>query len=415
MMNTHFLMKILIENVRNLKNIEIPLSDTTCKHLILTGKNGSGKTSVLEALATYLSQYMLDINNMESLKWQMEECKRISKRLEDPNLSALERKQLESNLKNYQSFLQQYFQGVVASVQDETSMLAKALDGKFIIAYYKAERQYKASNEKHIEKVTFKNQYGLQEFPGRNFVKYLLDMKSTEALAKTSGREERAAAIGHWFQNFESVLQQIFDDPQLYLDFDIDTYEFKIIEPGKEPFSFDTLSSGYAAVLDIITDLMMRMENKSGKAYDLEGIVLIDEVETHLHLALQKNILPMLTKLFPNIQFIVTTHSPFILNSIANVVIYDLANHTLVQSPEGLSNLPYEGIVDGYFGASRLSSSLKEKYERYKILAAKPSLSDNDYEEIIHLENYLDEIPDYLALSIMSDYTKIKLELANRE
>ena len=58
---------------------------------------------------------------------------------------------------------------------------------------------------------------------------------------------------------------------------------------------------------------------------------------------LQKNILPILTELFPNIQFIVSTHSPFILNSISNVVIYDLENKTLVNTEEGLSNIPYEG------------------------------------------------------------------------
>ena len=50
------------------------------------------------------------------------------------------------------------------------------------------------------------------------------------------------------------------------------------------------------------------------KMYDLQGIVLIDEIETHLHVELQKKILPFLTNFFPNIQFVITTHSPFILN-----------------------------------------------------------------------------------------------------
>ena len=75
---------------------------------------------------------------------------------------------------------------------------------------------------------------------------------------------------------------------------------------------------------------------------------MIDEIEAHLHLELQKKIMPILTGIFPNIQFIVTTHSPFILNSIENTVIYDLANHMLVNTPEGLSNIPYDGIVEGY-------------------------------------------------------------------
>lgn len=58
--------------------------------------------------------------------------------------------------------------------------------------------------------------------------------------------------------------------------------------------------------------------------YDIEGIVLIDELETHLHIELQKKIMPFLTEFFPRIQFIVTTHSPYILNSISNAKAYDL-------------------------------------------------------------------------------------------
>lgn len=60
---------------------------------------------------------------------------------------------------------------------------------------------------------------------------------------------------------------------------------------------------------------------------------------------MQKTILNLLTTIFPNIQFIMSTHSPFILNSLQNVVIYDLENNTLVKN--GLSNVSYSGIVEG--------------------------------------------------------------------
>ena len=54
-MENIFISDITIENVRHLKNITIPLSDKEKKHLIFTGKNGSGKTSVLEAMSDYLN------------------------------------------------------------------------------------------------------------------------------------------------------------------------------------------------------------------------------------------------------------------------------------------------------------------------------------------------------------------------
>ena len=372
-MNQHFITQIHIDKVRHLQNITIPLSEMTCKHLILTGKNGSGKTSVMEALKAYLSIYTGDSGTVDIT------------------------------------------QGVTAQFNDKESMQSRVYTGEYIFAYYEAERGYTAHNEKNVSKVDLKERYTIQEHPGQEFVKYILNLKTVGAMAEVGGKKERAEEIKEWFQRFDHVLQIIFDAPQAHLDFDIETFEFHIVVPGREPFTFDTLSSGYAAVLDIVVDLMMRMEKKAGKRYDLEGVVLIDEIETHLHLELQKKIMPILTGIFPNIQFIVTTHSPFILNSIENTVIYDLANHMLVNTPEGLSNIPYDGIVEGYFMASVLSDELQKKYERYKQLACKQDLTDDDYEEIANLEYYLDEIPDYLGLDFMADYKKLKLELSQKE
>ena len=167
--------------------------------------------------------------------------------------------------------------------------------------------------------------------------------------------------------------------------------------------------------MDIVLDLMIRMVKKKGRIFefDLPGIVLIDEIETHLHLELQKQIMHILTCLFPNIQFIVSTHSPFVLNSLDNVVIYDLENHIVVEN--GLSDVPYDGIVKGYFQVDTLSDTLKNKFQQYKTLVQKPKLTDDDFEKIAELEMFLDEIPDYLALDITTEYQQLKEELAQRE
>ena len=162
--------------------------------------------------------------------------------------------------------------------------------------------------------------------------------------------------------------------------------------------------------MDIVLDLMIRMVKKKGRIFefDLPGIVLIDEIETHLHLELQKQIMHILTCLFPNIQFIVSTHSPFVLNSLDNVVIYDLENHIIVEN--GLSDVPYDGIVKGYFQVDTLSDTLKNKFQQYKTLVQKPKLTDDDFEKIAELEMFLDEIPDYLALDITTEYQQLKEE-----
>lgn len=211
-----------------------------------------------------------------------------------------------------------------------------------IMAYYKVDRIFHAEQPKHVEKVQLKKNYTLTEFPRSEFVKYLLDLKMTEALARSNGKTEKADGIKIWFDKLEKLLRKIFADDTVKIEFDEDTFEFHILQQGREPFDFNTLSSGYQAVLDIVLDILMRMQNQIRHSFDfnLSGIVLIDEIETHLHLELQKNIMPFLTTIFPNIQFIVTTHSPFILNSIQNVVIYDLEKNLLVEN--GLDNVPYD-------------------------------------------------------------------------
>lgn len=369
-----FITKLTLEKVRNLKRVEIPLSSSERKHLIFTGKNGSGKTTVLNWLAAVLDQMAVSVDHIkdaEAFKVEM-------------NCTADE---------FYSSFQA----------------------GNFIIAYYTADRVFTAEVPNHIEKIELKNTYTTQESPRKNFVKYLLDLKMTEALAISSGKSDKARLIKAWFNALEQLLQGLFENPQLKLNFDEDTFRFYISEPGKEYFDFNTLSSGYAAILDIIVDLIMRMEKHSGRKFrfDLPGIVLIDEIETHLHLALQKKVFSLLTTIFPNIQYIVSTHSPFILNSCPNAVIYDLEQKLLVTN--GLSDVPYDGIVEGYFKADVLSDQLREKFERYKVLTKKKTLTDDDFEEISNLEMFLDEIPDYLALGISTEYQKIKLAFSNRE
>lgn len=373
-MDNIFITKLILEKVRNLAYTEIPLAKDKKKHLIFTGKNGSGKTTILDGLSEYFDVLT------EKYEWTPIE----------PGLA------VELN----------------CSDKEVHSAFEK---GSFVIAYYRAERTFEVEISKHVEKVTLLENYAIDDKPRRDFVKYLLDLKMTQALAVSGNKKEKADSIQEWFDKFEKLLQEIFENDQLNLDFDEETFGFSIREPGKEPYDFNRLSSGYAAILDIVVDLMIRMEKQTGRKfrYDVPGIVFIDEIETHLHLALQKKILKLLTTMFPNIQFIVTTHSPFILNSLDDVVIYDLEQRLLVEN--GLSDVPYDGIVEGYFNASVLSDKLREKFERYRALVKKEMLTDEDFEEITNLEMYLDEIPDYLALGITTEYQRLKLKFSDRE
>ena len=342
-MESVFLSNLKIVKVRHLKNISIPLSNKRPKHLILTGKNGSGKTSVLEALANYLN-YFVTVNNFEdvpigSLVWKID--------LKDDEIR----------------------EGVVVKFNQAQSILEDMVKkGKFILAYYGDKRAFQAEKPEHIEKVKLQDKYKITDAPGKLFIKYLLDLKVTEALARNNGNIEKADGIRAWFEKFESLLQRIFNDFSLRLIFDEDTFSFFIQEDGRDVFDFYSLSSGFASALDIILDLMLRMEAHTNRTFDfdMQGIVLIDELETHLHIELQRSIMDLLTTVFPNIQFIISTHSPYVLNAVENCVVYDLDKKICM---EDLFRYPAEGIVEGYFGSESYSNQLLEKVKRYEVLA----------------------------------------------
>lgn len=412
----NYITQLAIDRVRHLRGVAIPLSERQ-PHIILTGRNGSGKTSVLRALeltlllelasdgdrAFYAQQVgthpldgMFDMHALHLPK--------------DNEIMVVDQREHFQDAEHIEAWT-----GIRLSWQNALVSFQEALaKGTFLFASYDAERTYRGENVRHADRVQLKESYAPFEKPGQAFIQMLVDMKMREALYRGEGETAKAENIRNWFARFTKLMRRIFGDPELTLAFDIETFAFHILEKGHEPFSFSELSSGYAAVFDIVTDLIVRMEKTRSGNYDLPGIVLIDEIEAHLHLALQKDILPILTELFPRIQFIVTTHSPFVLGSIKNAVLYDLETHTLVDEAGGLTDVPYSGIVEGYFGASDLSAELQEKYERFQTLAKKEVLTDDDCEELGELETYLDKIPPYLAWGIMADYQQAKTELEQK-
>jgi predicted ATP-binding protein involved in virulence len=138
----------------------------------------------------------------------------------------------------------------------------------------------------------------------------------------------------------------------------------------------------------------------------MQGLVLIDEIETHLHIDLQKKILPFLTSFFPKIQFIVTTHSPFVLTSIKDAVIYDLEHQEAI---EDLSGYSVEAIIEGYFGSDKYSEALKAKVDEYEQLAKKDELSFSEEKRYKSLKKYFDDLSDVFAEELKLKIQQIRM------
>lgn len=174
--------------------------------------------------------------------------------------------------------------------------------------------------------------------------------------------------IEQWFLKIENDLQKILENPTIQLSFTKNGDQVLIVQKDKDiSFSFDSLSSGFKAIFNIYANLLMRAQFQEISPEELSGIVIIDEIDVHLHISLQKKVLPFLTKAFPKIQFIASTHSPFVITSTDNnTVVYDISSGEFFE--EDLSRYSYESVIKGLFHVNPMSSETKESVETLKNL-----------------------------------------------
>jgi len=388
-----FITKIKIDNVRHLKGITIDIDENERKHLIITGKNGSGKTSVLEALKSYI----LEFDKIRS-----------DKLAENKSTNTFRERWKASNHAVLQAEKE-----IGISIPSQLSLINDLYkQGKLLLVYIKANKAIVNTIPKGIQKIPFQDVYDINAKIGSNFIQHLVNLKAEASFARDENDTESAKKIKNWFNNFEKSLRTLFDDEGLELVFDRKEYNFYFkLSNGNTP-DINQLSDGYSAILNIVAEIILRMEKKSPMIHDMQGIVLIDEIEAHLHVDLQKKILPFLTNFFPRIQFICTTHSPFVISSNANCVIYDLEKQIRIEDATGYS---YDTLIESYFGSDKYSHIVADKVEEFEVLSSKSDLSNEEKSKLFRLESYFEGVPRVFAPELDVKLQQIKLRNLSRK
>ena len=129
---------------------------------------------------------------------------------------------------------------------------------------------------------------------------------------------------------------------------DAATNEILVSTPAGEIY-YEYLSSGFKSCLSILFGIIKEVEFRfigaRGRVTDFDGVVLIDELELHLHPEWQARIAGVLTRIFPMIQFIVTTHSPHIIQAAEpnQIVALEFRDRMVALRPLPASPLGFKG------------------------------------------------------------------------
>lgn len=400
-----YISEIKINKLFHLQNLSIEIADENSPHLILTGMNGSGKTVLLNAIAEFLDKIKSDtqFSFLQYKKWVEAGMERIA-RFKDGSPEYIKTAvEIGKDKKRYDSL----YGKINISFANDYRFIHDYQEGNFIIAFYQAARKAKIIEPKNPTKPSLSAHVDSKVSLTSQLLNFLSDLKIQEALARNERNFEDADYIKQWLERFVNILRDLFDDPDLTLEFNYRDYSFHIITKDKS-FKFTELSDGFVAALDIVADIILKMQPEGGLSseFNKPGIVLIDEVETHLHLQLQKTVLPMLTTLFPNIQFIVTTHSPFVLSSLSNATAYDLEHQEPITN---LTEYSYQALTEGYFGVSTDSDYARNRYNELEALLEKEELSDNEIITARQIFEDYKKIPEAISPELVGAYRQLEI------
>jgi hypothetical protein len=174
------------------------------------------------------------------------------------------------------------------------------------------------------------------------------------------------------------------------------SFEFDV-GTGKLKLPAVWLSQGYQAVISLVADIIGHVWLDAGEEVplaDMEGLVLVDELDLHLHPKWQSQIVEGLKRTFPKMQFIVTTHSPLVLAGCEADEVW-----TLKQDPETGDVTAEQGTVlpmlltgselnSVFFGVER-ASQLSEDARRYVEVASDRYRTDEEHAEALELREKL--------------------------
>ncbi|WP_064024899.1 AAA family ATPase [Methylomonas koyamae] len=405
--------KLELYNFRCFKDYSLDLSNY--RFSLLIGENGSGKSAILDALAVAVGSFLLTIPNIKST-----DKRHISK--DDVRYEELVFGQA---IVKEEADLRDTIVWASGIINNEKIWWARTKDSKTtrkhaknitelvnklarektslntlfpVIAYYSTGRLWKLLKE--TDKQT---QSPTSRFDGyRDCLNPASDQKrffrwfKTQEIAALQKQEYRHALEAVR----EAIVRMIPDAQAAWWDVDWDELRIQITTDERtQTIPFHLLSDGYRNMIGMVADIAYRMATlnpqlEADVIKQTEGIVLIDEIDLHLHPKWQREVVGRLLTTFPKVQFVASSHSPFIIQSLygrEDCLLWDLEKACPV-------NIESESIED--IAEDQQHVDMPQKSKRYlDMMAAAEAyyrrlhqVNDETDQELLQLRSRFDEL-----------------------
>ncbi len=349
-----------IQNFKSIDDLKIEFKrdETEQKSwLFLLGENGVGKSSILQAIAVGL---MADTSILTPLINGL-----IKKKKQKAEIEIKERD--SDNIIR-----------TVLTRKDQT-IVQTGKFSSYLIGY--------GSLRLSVEETENKVKKDIQQISYENLFKPVKALNDITAWLKTIHKTKPA-----FFERIAYSIKQLL--PHDFPDNELTIQNGEIMFRNSEKL-FSELSDGFKSTIILAVDIMMKLSNAQADMDKMFGIVLIDELGNQLHPRWQMRIVKQLRTVFPNINFIVSTHHPLCLRGAEKeeiLLLKEISNEVFAtkELPDPSSMRVDQILASEFFGLSSLiDPEIEALFNRYYELLAKSEITFQEREELDSLKDQL--------------------------
>jgi len=380
---------IKLKNFRCFENLEVTFHPQLT---VIVGKNASGKSTILDAVAIAVGTYPSAFDGIGNYGIRKEDARLVTNVYGDslstdpvyPVSIACEGIVDDKKVSWERTLTKSTGRCTLALAKQITEITSKLqrriIDGDIsailpLVAYYGTGRlwlQHREKKEDVLSNSSRTNGYidCMDSAANDKLIMNWFSKETNKKLLKKTG----TAAFDAVILAIEKCISLLLEEDDVSVSYNFDNNDLDIqykIDGQDVVFPLNRMSDGYKCTISLITDIAYRMAQLNPQlreqVLDAPGVVIIDEIDLHLHPEWQKRILGDLTSIFPNIQFIVSTHASSVISSVKseNLVIL---NGNKVESPNGEvygkdSNTIHSGVMRSSERPDRIMSMFSDFYE----------------------------------------------------